>query len=159
MRQIFGVLSIVIGVGIVGPAAALAQVSTGQISGRVTDTSGAVLPGVSVTATHTETQTVRTTVSNEVGAFTLPNLAVGPYRLEAALAGFQTFVQSGITMQVNANLVVDPVTAARRRQRDDHGAGAVVGHRGRDAPHGRRHGGRSRSASSSCRSTRDRSPT
>jgi hypothetical protein len=67
-----------------------------------------VLPGVSVTATHTETQTVRTTVSNEVGAFTLPNLPVGPYRLEASLQGFQTFVQSGITIQVNSNLVVDP---------------------------------------------------
>ena len=108
MRQILGVLSIVFGVGLTAPAVAAAQVSTGQISGRVTDASGAVLPGVSVTATQTETQTVRTTVTNEVGAYTLPNLAVGPYRLEASLSGFQTFVQSGITIQVNANLVVDP---------------------------------------------------
>jgi len=108
MRKIRRVLSIVLGVGLLIPAMAAAQVSTGQISGRVTDTSGAVLPGVSVVATHTETQTIRTTVTNEVGVFSLPNLPVGPYRLEASLQGFQTFVQSGITIQVNANLVVDP---------------------------------------------------
>jgi len=108
MRKIRRVLSIVLGVGLLTPAMAAAQVSTGQISGRVTDTSGAVLPGVSVVATHTETQTIRTTVTNEVGVFSLPNLPVGPYRLEASLQGFQTFVQSGITIQVNANLVVDP---------------------------------------------------
>ena len=108
MRKIRRVLSIVLGVGLLTPAMAAAQVSTGQISGRVTDTSGAVLPGVSVVATHTETQTIRTTVTNEVGVFSLPNLPVGPYRLEASLQGFQTFVQSGITIQVNSNLVVDP---------------------------------------------------
>src|SRR5688572_17373885 len=108
MRQIRRILLLVLGVVIVAPAVAAAQISTGQISGRVTDTSGAVLPGVSVVATQTETQTVRTTVTNEVGAFTLANLPVGPYRLEASLQGFQTFVQSGITIQVNSNLVVDP---------------------------------------------------
>ena len=95
MRQILGVLLIVLGIDIVVPDVARAQVSTAQISGRVTDASGAVLPGVTVTATQTETQFVRTTVTNEVGAFTLPNLPVGPYRLEAALQGFQTFAQIG----------------------------------------------------------------
>src|SRR5688572_19058186 len=108
MRQILGILSIVVGLGVMAPAVASGQVSSGQISGRVADASGAVLPGVTVTATQTETQFVRTTVTNEVGAFTLPNLPVGPYRLEASLQGFQTFVQSGITLQVNANLVIDP---------------------------------------------------
>src|SRR5688572_8019139 len=108
MRQILGILSIVVGLGVMAPAVASGQVSSGQISGRVADASGAVLPGVTVTATQTETQFVRTTVTNEVGAFTLPNLPVGPYRLEASLQGFQTFAQSGITIQVNANLVVDP---------------------------------------------------
>ena len=89
--------------------AALAQVGTGQISGRVTDSSGAVLPGVDVTATQTSTGLTRSTVTSEAGLFTLPALPVGPYRVEVTLAGFRTFVQEGLTLQVNANLVVDPV--------------------------------------------------
>jgi hypothetical protein len=39
----------------------------------------------------------------------LPNLLLGPYRLEAALPGFRTFVQSGIVLQINANPVINPV--------------------------------------------------
>src|SRR5688572_5058229 len=108
MRQILGILSIVVGLGVMAPAVASGQVSSGQISGRVADASGAVLPGVTVTATQTETQFVRTTVTNDVGVYTLPNLPLGPYRVEASLQGFQTFVQSGVTIQVNANMVIDP---------------------------------------------------
>jgi len=90
---------------------AVAQAPTGQISGRVTDSSGAVLPGVDVTVTQTDTGIVRSAVTNETGTFTLPSLPLGPYRLEAMLPGFRTFVQGGITLQVNARLVVDPVLA------------------------------------------------
>jgi hypothetical protein len=88
---------------------ASAQVSTGQISGRVTDVTGAVLPGVTVTATQTDTGFLRVSITNELGVYTLAALPVGPYTLEAVLPGFTTFVQPGITLQVNANLVVDPV--------------------------------------------------
>jgi hypothetical protein len=86
-----------------------AQVPTGQISGRVTDSSGAILPGVDVTVTQTDTGLIRLVVSNEAGQYALPSLPVGPYRLEAALPGFRTFVQEPITLQVNASLVVDPI--------------------------------------------------
>lgn len=82
---------------------------TAQISGTVKDQSGAVLPGVEVSATQTETGIVRTTVTNETGSYVLPNLAVGPYRVEAALPGFRTFVQTGVVLQVNANPVINPV--------------------------------------------------
>ena len=77
--------------------------ATGQISGSVQDQSGAVLPGVEVAATQTETGVRRTTVTNETGSYVLPNLPLGSYRLEAALAGFRTFVQTGIVLQVNSN--------------------------------------------------------
>jgi hypothetical protein len=87
---------------------AFAQAPTGQISGRVTDSSGAVLPGVDVTVTQTDTGLVRTAVTNETGQYAIPSLPIGPYRLEATLQGFRTFAQAGITLQVNANLVVDP---------------------------------------------------
>jgi hypothetical protein len=82
---------------------------TGQISGRVTDPTSAVLPGVEVTATQTETGLVRSVVTNEAGVYALASLPVGPYKLEAVLPGFRSFVQSGIVLQVNANLVMDAV--------------------------------------------------
>ena len=59
--------------------------ATAQISGTVKDQSGAVLPGVEITATQTETGITRTTLTNETGSYALSNLALGPYRLEAAL--------------------------------------------------------------------------
>src|SRR5881397_2779004 len=83
--------------------------ATAQISGTVKDQSGAVLPGVEVTATQTETGVARMTVTNETGSYVLPNLPVGPYKLEAALSGFRTFVQTGIVLQVNTSPVVSPV--------------------------------------------------
>jgi Carboxypeptidase regulatory-like domain/TonB dependent receptor len=83
--------------------------ATAQISGTVKDQSGAVLPGVEVTATQTETGVARTTISNETGSYVLPNLPVGPYKLEASLSGFRTFVQTGIVLQVNTSPVINPV--------------------------------------------------
>jgi hypothetical protein len=84
-------------------------ISAGQISGRITDRSGAVLPGVEVRATQTSTGLVRPTLTNETGSYTLPNLPLGPYQLAAVLPGFRTFVQTGITIQVNAHFVIDAV--------------------------------------------------
>src|SRR6266545_1946838 len=77
-----------------------AQLSTAQLSGRVTDESGGVLPGVTVTATQTGTGFVRTDVTDGSGAYILSNLPPGPYRLEASLQGFRTYVQTGIVLQV-----------------------------------------------------------
>src|SRR5437867_6218868 len=82
--------------------------ATAQISGTVRDQSGAVLPGVEITATQTETGIARTTVSNETGSYVLPSLPLGPYRIEAALPGFRTFIQTGIVLQVNSSPVVNP---------------------------------------------------
>src|SRR5207237_6880162 len=80
-----------------------------QISGTVKDQSGAVLPGVEITATQTDTGVARSTVSNETGSYVLPNLPLGPYRLEATLPGFRTFVQTGVVLLVNANSVINPI--------------------------------------------------
>src|SRR5207302_3188677 len=77
--------------------------STAQISGAVKDQSGAVLPGVEITATQTDKGIVRMAVTNETGSYVLPNLPLGPYRVEAALPGFRTYVQTGIALQVNSS--------------------------------------------------------
>ena len=78
-------------------------VSTAQINGTVRDPDGLPLPGVTVTATQTDTGLTRTAVTDETGSYVLQNLPVGPYRFEASLAGFRTFEQTGIVLQVGAN--------------------------------------------------------
>jgi hypothetical protein len=92
-----------------GRAVGWSQGSTAQISGTVSDPSGAVLPGAEITATQTATGVSRSTISNETGAYVLPNLPIGPYRLEASLPGFRTFVQTGIVLQVNSNPAINIV--------------------------------------------------
>src|SRR5262245_59426072 len=84
----------------------LAQ-STAQMSGAVKDQTGAVLPGVEITATQTDTGLARTAVTDETGSYILTNLPVGPYRLEATLPGFRTYVQTGIVLQVGGNPVIN----------------------------------------------------
>src|SRR5687767_3227811 len=90
--------------------AAWAQ-ATAQMSGTVRDESGAVLPGVTVTATQTDTGLVRTAVTDETGGYLLTNLPTGPYRLEVALQGFRTYVQTGIVLQVGGTPTVNAVLA------------------------------------------------
>src|SRR5215471_345692 len=87
--------------------ALMGQTVASQISGTVRDSSGAVLPGVDVKVTNTDTTATRTTVTNEMGAYVFPNLPVGPYRLEASLPGFSTYAQSGIVLQVNSNPTIN----------------------------------------------------
>src|SRR5437588_10111104 len=85
--------------------------ATAQISGTVRDQSGAVLPGVQVTATQTATGLSRSAVADETALFVLPDLPVGPYKLEAALAGFRTFAQTGIVLQVGSNPIINVALA------------------------------------------------
>ena len=106
MRSLATVLVLGCILYLIAPAAIWAQ-ATAQINGTVRDASGAVLPGVQVTATQTETGISRTTVTNETGFYVLPSLPLGPYRLEASLTGFRTFAQTGILLQVAGNPVID----------------------------------------------------
>ncbi len=81
----------------------LAAQATSQIQGTVLDSSGSAVPGADVKATQTDTGVARTTVSGSDGTYVLPNLAIGPYRLEVTKQGFTTFVQTGIVLQVATN--------------------------------------------------------
>src|SRR5262245_32895584 len=78
-------------------------VSTAQINGTVRDEGGLALPGVTVNVIQIDTGLTRSAVTDESGSYILQNLPIGPYRLEAALQGFRTYVQTGIVLQVNAN--------------------------------------------------------
>jgi hypothetical protein len=83
--------------------------ATAELNGRVTDESGAVLPGVTVTVTQMETGFTRTAVTNDSGTYVMPNLPTGPYRLEVALQGFKTYAQTGIVLQVAATPTINAV--------------------------------------------------
>lgn len=85
--------------------------ATAQLSGRVADPSGAVLPGVTVTMTQTDTGATRSTVTDANGSYILTNLPTGPYRLEVALQGFRTYVQTGIVLQVAGTPTVNVALA------------------------------------------------
>jgi len=85
----------------------LAQaVAIATVTGRVTDPQSAVLPGVQIRLTATETGAIHTAVTNSDGLYALPSLPVGSYTLEATQQGFQTYVQKGILLQVNDNLQI-----------------------------------------------------
>ena len=99
MRRVLRDCSISVVLMFLSSAIAYGQ-ATAQLSGRVTDDSGGVLPGVSVTVVQTDTGFTRTTVTDTSGTYVLPNLPIGPYRLEVMLAGFRTYVQTGIALQV-----------------------------------------------------------
>src|SRR5262245_54529993 len=83
--------------------------ATAELNGRVTDESGGVLPGVTVTATQTETGFTRSVVTEGNGLYVLLNLPTGPYRLEVALQGFRTYAQTGIVLQVAATPTINVV--------------------------------------------------
>jgi hypothetical protein len=106
MKSIVVALSTVLLISALSCGSVWAQ-ATAQISGSVRDQTGAVLPGVEITATQTATGLARNAISNETGSYTLSNLPTGPYRLEAALPGFRTYAQTGIVLEVNASPVIN----------------------------------------------------
>src|SRR5215469_300132 len=85
----------------------LGQSTYATVTGTIEDTSHALLPGVTVTATNNATGVVATTVSNESGAYNLTSLLPGTYTVKAELPGFQTKtftdVQLGGAAQVRLN--------------------------------------------------------
>src|SRR5262245_15095352 len=83
-----------------GSLPASAQVAQAELRGTVVDPSGAALPGATITATHTETGTARTTVTTATGAYVMPALPVGTYDIRAELAGFATLIKEQIRLAV-----------------------------------------------------------
>jgi hypothetical protein len=75
--------------------------------GVVRDPTGAVLPGVSITAKHIESGLTRTVIANEAGSYRMPALPVGAYEVTAELAGFKQQVRRGINLVVTQEAVVN----------------------------------------------------
>src|ERR1700753_2548376 len=90
------------------PAVLWAQVDRGTITGTVTDTSGAVVPGVLVTLVETETGVhYEGDTSNGQGVYRILNLPVGKYALTFAKDGFKTYARSGVTVSMSQNVTLN----------------------------------------------------
>ena len=100
MRFIIGIglAMAVVALGHAAPAPAQ-QLTTGTITGIVQDDQGLRMPGVTVEIKNEQTNDVRTTVSNEVGLFTMPALPLGQYSLKLVVEGFATVERLGIQLR------------------------------------------------------------
>src|SRR3989449_5214656 len=106
----FGRFAIAIGVLIALPTClvfAQSSSATATILGVVKDSSGALIPGVSITVKQTETGQTRTAISSESGDYNVPLLPVGAYELTTAMPGFKQQVRSGINLVVGQQAVIN----------------------------------------------------
>ncbi|MDA2923480.1 TonB-dependent receptor [Acidobacteria bacterium AH-259-L09] len=92
---------------ILGSSFVLAQTSTGSITGVVRDGTGAVIPGVTITAVRTGTGETRTVISGDNGVYRVMNIPPGIYTLTAELAGFRTVVNEDLEVTIGEILRVD----------------------------------------------------
>jgi hypothetical protein len=86
---------------------AVGQIGTASISGTVTDASGSVVAGVSVTATHVATGATHLATTNAAGFYTFPGLQIGAYTVSAEASGFKKTERTGIVLEVDDHPIVN----------------------------------------------------
>ncbi len=101
------ILALFLGIATAMPAAAQSTAINGSIEGVVTDDSGAVLPGVTVTIDNLDTGDSRVVVTNESGLYRAPLLPLGRYRVSAELQGFKKFEQTGLNISAGQTAVIN----------------------------------------------------
>jgi len=89
------------------PGTSGAQAVRGTLLGNVTDAQSAAMPGVTVTATETQTNIARTATTNPSGHYIFTNLKDGIYRVEAELSGFKKVARDGVPVKVNSTVRID----------------------------------------------------
>src|SRR5207302_6037526 len=89
------------------PSIAFGQAASANLTGTIKDTSGGVLPGVSITAKNIATNDTRTTVSESDGLYRITNLPRGTYEVKAELQGFKSLAQAGILLTVGETVRLD----------------------------------------------------
>src|SRR5437867_2036337 len=98
-------------------AHAFAQTSNATLGGTVSDATGALIPGVAITATNNGTGIVNTVVTNDAGAYQFASLQTGTYNVNAELPGFQTQTRNGVALgvsqQVRLNFTLQVGTVAQ----------------------------------------------
>ena len=101
--RVFAIVALLVGLG----TAALAQSTTGSISGVAVDESDSVLPGVTIGVTNVDTGAARSLVTDETGRYRALSLAPGRYRVRAELSGFRTVETADIVVQIGRDIPVD----------------------------------------------------
>jgi hypothetical protein len=84
-----------------------AQLPTGTILGNVKDSSGASIPGATVTVRNTDTNLTKTATTEQDGSYRFPELAVGHYEMKAEAAGFRTENRTGLTLEITQQGVIN----------------------------------------------------
>jgi len=97
------VFSVILALLFLGGTTAFGQGTSASLTGQITDSSGAVVPGATVTATNTDTSLAQTATSNGEGIYLIAPLPPGHYKLTVEGRGFERYVQSGIELSVNVN--------------------------------------------------------
>ena len=103
--SIFRMIAVAV-IGVLGLGSAYAQsTNSGDIRGTVTDSTGALLPGVTVTVTNNNTGVTKTLVTNDAGLYDTSSIVVGNYKLTFEKTGFAKFERSSVTLQVGTSAV------------------------------------------------------
>jgi len=87
----------------------MAQATTAEISGTVTDSTGAVVPNAVISAVNLETNLVRTVDANQIGEYIIRFLPTGTYRVEVSHPGFKKYEQTGVVLDIGRNARIDPL--------------------------------------------------
>src|ERR1700691_535302 len=97
---IVSALVVALGISFLLPMMTSAQLPTGTFLGVVKDSSGAVVPGATVTIQSVETNETRKATTDTNGAYRVPALPVGHYQVTAEHSGFKTETQTGLNLEV-----------------------------------------------------------
>jgi len=103
----WALLTAAVAAGSSAEAHAQAQAANGNIEGVVRDSTGAALPGVSVTVTNMDTGSERTSLTNSQGAYRAVLLPLGRYRITAELQGFKTYEQQGVSLSAGQTVLIN----------------------------------------------------
>jgi len=95
------------GLGMIMPVPLSAQMVGGTLSGTVSDQSGGVVPQAAISVKNVATGITRTSTTSAAGFYSVPNLLPGTYEIKASARGFSTEVQTGVTLTVGEQQVLN----------------------------------------------------